>query len=235
MQRTLLAQVPADDYAGGALSLLNKQTRTLGFLTLSLALLTVLGVFGLHWAARTTATKIGERANGILNLDGFESRLEDAAIQHSDSPTSVHRAVLVIECQNLKYLADRSGQSLNSDVLQSLAAKVAEHLSPDEFLCCTDHDRILISLSAKSYTEVQQRIKIVDQATASAGLIETLDGQKRLSFARGAAVHEPGAPMSNLLHRAREALALGIEESTNGIRMADFFFAIDDTHSNRAA
>lgn len=233
---TLLAQVPADDYAGGALSLLDQRTQTFGMLTLSLGVLTLFGVAGIHWAARPSPSASSSTCQThTLKQAEFETRLDEYAARQASEMTQTHRAVMVIEYQNLRYLADRSCRNLESDVLSTQTIVIRDYLGPDEFLACADHDRMLVSMSGISRNEVHQRIKQLHEIVAETAVIDMPDGQKALQIASGAAFQEPEAPLSNLLLRAREALSTGIRQSATDCYVAESFFSGPDIDVYRAA
>ena len=218
---TLLAQMRADDYAGGALNFFNRQIVLLGVISLGLGTLALGSALWLYHrgARRPDTDEQRDPVTGALQHTGFAERL-DARFSAPERPGGTRRGVMVIEVCGLGRLTDRHGSACRDAIHSELARRLAPVLEDEDLLGLSRTGRLLLATTAGSRAEMATRFERFHGALASEPLFATPCGPQTLDIASGAAVLEADEPVANLLPRAREALALGLESGRSGCQLA---------------
>ena len=218
---TLLAQMRADDYAGGALNFFNRQIVLLGVISLGLGALALGGALWLYQrsARRSDPDERRDPVTGALEHTRFTERLH-ARFSAPERLERTRRGVMVIEARGLRRLADRHGSACRDAVHAELARRLTPVLDDEDLFGLSRTGRFLLATTAESRAAMIARFERFHDALAAENLIATPCGPQVLDIASGAAVLEVDEPVENLLPRAREALALGLERGRSGCQMA---------------
>lgn len=220
---TLLVQVPADEYSDGTLGWFDRRLAALGILSIVLGALTLLGLAWLHrlsaHAARRTER---DELTGALHRIPFERRACKALSAMRSGRDGKQHAVVVVELQDLRYFVDKMGVTAGNRVLAAVSEQLESAMRAGDLLGRAFQSRFLAYIVAGSEAELFERIVRLHALARNASVSAATDGAP-IRVATGAAVYEPGEPASNVLQRAREAVALGIENGDTTCSIAGRF------------
>lgn len=217
---TLLVQMQADDYAGGALNFFNRQIMLLGALSIGLGTLALGGMIWLHRTSRNVVVEATrDPISGALYRHQFERILSERFVNRS-TEAGKQLGVMVVEALGLRRLGDRLGNGCRNLVIANIGHRLAAVLGEADLLGITSEGRYLIAVEAEDRQALRERFARIHEAVTTDEQMTTPFGPQALKIASGAAVLEVGEPVVNLLPRAREALSNGIESGLSGCQQA---------------